>query len=280
MRAIVFLVLILFLAGCKNKKEWKEYEYFDDGSVLSTKYYSIKNGVKTFEHIQFFQNGDTNYHGTFVNNKPHGILKTYKQGNRLHYKTTFFEGKEHGVFYVYDTERQELNQETLFINGTKLIIGKYSNDPDSLKVLAYHYPYITEADTAFEFFGSVVWNERGELVQKMISYFHIDAPGVIENRKPYQIDVTFQIGLYSGSYFELTLGEIDENLSFIDSSQLKTYTSDGDKLSFSITDYDKGVNLLLGKIKYYSPGIEGPHTLFEDSTHNEYIFYHQFEVLE
>ena len=211
---------------------------------------------------------------------PNGVFRLYYPDNQIAEVSRFVNGIKHGVTLSYNEQTKELEFESLFVNGLQLVFSEHNQIMDTLSGVHYYYAFYSENDTVFDYFGSVVKDSNKKIIQRMTSYFDVVAPEKIIHGNPFQIDITFQIGLFDVDHFVLTLGEIDENYNFTDSTQLVSYTSEGNRLSFELPDYDIGVNLLLGKIKFYNSRVEGPHTIFEDSRINEYIFFHQFEVVE
>lgn len=281
MREIVCLLflIIFILPSCKNEKHRIEYVYYEDGSLYQLKrYYDYIDSTK-YHLIEFFQNGDTSLIGTYYMGKPDGIVKVYKQGNKISIKRRYVMGVAHGVSYEYKEQSGNIDTEALYINGKMVLFGKYFESFDTLQSIAFYYPYFSRTDTIFDFFGSLAWDKNGKIVQKMMTYFHIDAPKKLRYGETCNVNITFQIGMHEGSYFDLTLGELDEHLNFSDSTQLKFFKSDGKFLRFATTNYKEGVNLLLGKIRLYDRSGEQT-TLIEDPSINEYIFYHQFEVVK
>ncbi|MBN2348459.1 MAG: hypothetical protein JXJ22_06470 [Bacteroidales bacterium] len=211
-----------------------------------------------------------------------GIVKVFYPNNKIWLIRRYKFGKYHGVTYEFTEKYGYLQREILYLNGSPIIFANYGKPVhcDTLFGVSYYYLIYYNNDSTYMHVGSISWNKEGNLIKKKCTYYEIEAKDTIKMGEPCKIDLRFYVGLYDDFSIELTLGDFDNDFNFIDSSKLIKYVGDSLSLSFTYNDYEKGSNLLLGKIRLLENGTDITTALLKHPKLKEYLFYHQFDVVE
>jgi hypothetical protein len=280
---LFFAAIVLFTYSCTctctNKKLKEKSTFYEDGSIMQKMEYLSDFDTVNYRVIEFMKNGDTLLVCYFKNKIQHGPYFEYYPNNRIKVISSFTNNKEHGITCNFNQDGVLLD-EVLNIKGNPIVQAAKDLIYDTLDVVNYYYTSLDSNNDTLQFFGSLVWDKEGKIVELFSNYFVVDAQKRIRAGDSLLIDIKFIMGLYKNLYFELRLGELDQNLEFIDSTKVVSYKSNGNDLRFDYSDYSIGQNLLMGKIKLYRTDIKGPIRLVKHPKINEYIFYHQFDVVE
>lgn len=279
MKNFYFLIGLLVCFSCSRQKIDDKYFYYPKGGLWKMIHFTNGNDTTSYQITEFMQSGDTLIVLNFKDSKKDGYYKSFHPNNKIEAEGYYKEGRLHGITNLFDKNSQQPSTQNLYINGINIISIPSGVIEDTLYISSYYYPDKSEIN-AFTHVGSLTWDSKGEIIELFCSYFKVDAKSEIKKGEPLEISIKFIMGLYQDINFELELGELNDKLNFVDSSNVVVYKSNGRDLLLNFKNYNLGHNLLLGKIKLFTSGASGPITLYKNPDYNEYIFFHQFEVIK
>jgi len=147
----------------------------------------------------------------------------------------------------------------------------YSDDFIGYEVFYY-------LDTTEVIAGTWYYNTKThEPIQKKCAYFHIDAPDTINYGEPYQMVITAILGLVEDFEIRLELGDMKFEEGYFIIHPIREFNGSNKGLHIEI-DYEKGINLLTGRISFHSELLDNDLDFLGPWERNSLIFYHQFYV--
>ena len=283
MKKITIIIgTFLLLLSCNEKNSRVKEVYSEDGTLIKKYEYADPKDTSSYNLTEYYEDGNIKSIVPISEGKINGIVHAFFPNGELWLIRRYRNGKYHGVTYELNKKFGFLEREILYLNGEDVIIAQYgkATDRDNLFGVSYCYPIYSNSDTAFIPVGSISWDKEGKLVKKKCTYYETDAKDTVKMGEPYKINLRFYVGLYEDFSIELTLGDFDNDFNFIDSSKLTKYVGDSLSISFTYNDYEKGSNLLLGKIRLLENNKDITTALLKHPQVKEYLFYHQFDVIE
>ncbi len=282
MKKILLLIVVVSFLFCNRNEEYVKNVFDKKGNLIQTFIYNNPNDTSNYILKEYFENGNIESIIPYSDNKIHGILKIYYPDGKLRSKRRFQNGIIHGVTYEYGEYKGFLRKEKLFIDGEQTINAQYGTvmNEDTLFGVTYYYPLKSVEDTSLFYVGSIIWGKDGEIIPNMLTYYEVEAKDTIKQGESYDIDLKFHMGLYDYFSLELEIGEMDKDFNFINRKEVQKFTSDSMFISLSINDYEIGSNILLGKIRLLENEVDITKRFLHHPYINEYIFYHQFEVIK
>lgn len=183
----------------------------------------------------------------------------------------------HGVAKVYN-QKGDIIERVLFLEDKPVVIEEYGKVPNE-PYYGYSYYYSGLNDSIFYPIGSFLWNSTGIKQQLMLTYFRVKSKDTISCQDHIEITIDFHMGLHKDYSLELLLGEIDSKHRFVDERAIDTIRSNNQSITFTVDNYKKGINLLLGKLKIYKGDEEFTvKFLNPNSGTDAYVFFHEFYV--
>lgn len=282
MKKITIIGIIFILFSCSTNNKQVREVFSENGKLIRKYLYTDLNDTSSYIMIEYFDNGDTETIIPVIKGKINGIVKVFYPNKKIWLIRRYVNGEYHGATYEYNKDLGYLQREILYLNSEQIIDVQYGRaiDCDTLFGVSYYYPVYYDDDTTFLPVGSLTWNKEGQKPKKYQTYYEVEAEDTIKMGERYKIDLKFNMGLYDDLSIELELGDLDNEFNFIDTTKITKYTSNNLQLDFEITNYELGDNLLLGKIKLFRNRKNVTTEFLNHPRIKEYIFYHQFEVIE
>jgi len=282
MEKLAIIGIVFLLLSCSSNVKQEKEVYSEDGNLLKKYEYTDPKDTNSYVLTEYFKDGGIESIVPVYKGKTHGIVKVFYPNHKIWLIRRYEFGEYHGITYEFNKDLGYLQREILYLNSEQIIDAQYGRaiDSDTLFGVSYFYPIRSDNDTTFWPVGSITWNKKGKKIKNMLTYYEIEAKDTVKMGEPYKIDLNLHMGLYDDLSLELALGDFDNNFNFIDSSKVTKYTSDSLSLSFTVNDYEKGSNLLLGKIQLLKDGKDVTAKFLHHPQIKEYLFYHQFDAVE
>ena len=145
--------------------------------------------------------------------------------------------------------------------------------------------YYPNDQGSFDMIGFLIYkSDTGRLLNNVSAYFLTIAKDSVRLSDNYPIEISFAPFYLKNYKLELSIGDLNDNLKFSDSTQILTFISENKPLEINIKPENKGYNLLLGKIKVYENDQDITKKLLTTFGYkgniDEYIFFHQYFAYE
>ncbi len=281
-----YLVIVIIFSCVRTQNEKLVYD--ENGRITAKFVYLNKKDTTSYTYYEYYENGNVHYKSIVFEGQFHGTFTVFNEEGLPDTVLTYSNDRLHGVAKVFNPYTHQLLRETLYIDGKELIRAEYfwgvtqqETPGDTIFGLGYWYNIDKRSETPVFFpVGSIVWDDIGDIIHLRNSYYDITAKDTVSFGEHHRVKIVFRMGLAQNISFTLTLGELDENLKFISPHSIKSYKSVSDSLILDIADYKLGTNLILGKIKIFQNGKNVTTLRTENEQIEDYIFFHQFEVVE
>jgi len=268
MKTLIYklVIFLFFISSCRNKLDTEFIYYHNGGIEYKREYFNKQSG--DFVEYYYSTTGNLLTKCYYKNNKLDGKLYVYND-DTLKMIKTYRADSIYGVSKVFSkVNNQLISIEYLFINGKKVVYKQFLSNKDKTW-FAFNNYFMLDNDIA-KGNGYLVWNINNDISIEKSHYYDVDATDTISEDDLFNACVTF---IDENNWnIRLELGEMDENLIFIDSPIIYEGLN---KLDISITPAKKGNNLLMGKLYVSLDSLPSS----ERSTYEEeYIFYHEYYV--
>lgn len=266
----------------KDTTTYSYYSYFRNGKIK--KKYHKKDGLLQGKKMEYYKTGSLKYVIPFEKGKANGIVKHYYPNGKLRIINTFSNDVNTGVYKYFANNELNLVQEALYINDKAIVRvdkGKIKKEgKDFYGITFFYYSY---EDSTFLPIGSLTYKDKNqqEKIQKSCTYFETVASDTINYGESYKINIISHLGLIENHSLIFKLGKINENYEFVDSSNVKTFESNSNRLEIRLSqkDYSKGINLITGKLKIFKENKDITKQYMIHSINEvPYIFFKQFYV--
>lgn len=197
----------------------------------------------------------------------------YKISDNKYEEYTFKDSKRHGVMHLYDI-KNGIIEERLYLYNKLMLVEDFGGD---LTTFGYTYLY-NDCDTLYPI-GSIAYDiKTDQKIQKMCTYFEVEAPDTITYGEQYKVKIKGNYGLFERFKISLILGEV--NSDFTLKNQQKELHSDNNKIEFTIQNYDIGINLLTGHVRYFENDTDVTTDFRITDKQFPLVFYKQFVVIQ
>ncbi len=271
---IIFYSILFILFSCKEKSSQKEF-YYKTGELKKKIVYQDAKDTTTFHDTSYYKNGNFWLIRKVKNAQHEGKTFNFSQNGNLKYIVTYNNNKLHGLTIDFNS-KGEIFGKCLFIKGKQIIAIEFFDSKDNKLGQMRVSRVFIENDTTHEHEGHLIYkNSNNVIIDSNSFYYNIEAKDTINYGDTYRFSLTFHHD-YDYS-LKLLIGELDENLQFINPEKVKTYKSPNKKIKGQIEEYEPGWNLLLGKLYVY-PDPQNKHPNAADEY--EFIVFKEFYVKE
>ncbi len=251
MRIFRYLAISLLLAffSCKSEEK-KKVTYFEGTEVIeSIKIYSNQEELEkdnNYHYFNYFETGVLKEKFSIIDKKKHGTSFKYYKNGSIEEVATYNYGELNGVSLYYNEEGLILD-ERLYFDNKLLLLKKYTFF-EKLEKNGYSI-YLANDDNTMKNEGFIVFNEEGEVIDTLSSYYNVSGQDTVELLS----ETTYHINIFDDTYSNLKCRliqeDIDGNQNFVDTTTDKQLISSSkDSIKLTISFNEKGVNLILGKL--------------------------------
>ena len=270
----------------KNSKDsttFTYYSYFKNGKIK--KKYNKKEGLLEGEKVEYYKTGTLKYVIPFEKGKANGIVKHYYPNGKLRIMNTFSDDINNGVYKYFGNNDLNIVQKALYIDDKAIIrVDKGEIKENGKNYYGISYFYYSYKDSTFLPVGSLTYKNinQQEKIQKSCTYFETIACDTINYGEVYKITIISNLGLIESHRLTFKLGKINKNYEFVDNSNIKTIKSNSNRMDITLlkNDYNKGINLVTGKLRIFNEGIDvtNQYMMYPIEKEIPYIFFKQFYV--
>jgi hypothetical protein len=277
---IIYLTIILaFAISCKNeKKVFERIEYDDKGRIERVKVYENKTEYdldKNYISCSFYVNGMIQESTKYKNREKNGTGFGYKENGKLWYSYQYKNGLAHGVYRNYD-EKGNVTTEYLLLYDKKILykskVNFYEDNSPGYGIFIYNRDSTVTQDWCYS------TDEFNNPIPDKGWWYVVNSPkDTINFGEEYEFEIQMLLGGGNARYIQFFLGNINEDLEFIDSAAVEQILFKGEiSTKYTTKKYEEGNNLLLGLIYI------GKDTVLENKScvgyFDRFIFYKDFYV--
>lgn len=240
----LFVFLLVGIVSCDSDKPRIKYEYYVTGEMFREVLYQNEKDTTSFTVSQYYKSGNLQTITLFHNGKRNGLYKSFYEDGKPMEVVGFSYGKKHGVVKLFN-QKGKLKEESLYLNDKLILVKRFFENLD-LHLLKMEC-YINE-DSVLSRIGVIVYNlEIGSVMDKASFYYDVLGPDTLElgSKEDYLVRFYNKRDDFS---FHLKIGEINDNLEFLDTSKIQEFNTLGDSIPYSFTPTILGNNTLLGMI--------------------------------
>lgn len=269
--------IMLYNIEDNNIQNFTEIKYDNNNKIKSKKVFANKeeeNLSKNYTYYSYFSNGRKKQIVQFKNNKIDGTSFTFNEESILWYTNQFVDGKKHGIYRRYSLSAVILD-EILFLNNKKIMEKKYTYFDDA--TIGYVMQNIKNDSTTNK---KWIYKVNYDLIPIDIGscYYITKSKDTIKSGETFELDIKILLKNNKNQHLsgEILIGELNENLEFVNTTEIEKLTFNNNKeIKYSTKKYKEGNNLILGKIYLVDSCISNDYNTVKKDT---FLLYHDFYV--